>query len=157
MDPDRSARAAVRSPVAPATRTLARRLRGGQRPVGAARVRSCVGRGVHPALRRRAIELHLDPGRRPDLRDEQAQPAPVAQGHLGGRAVLVVTHRGYLHAVWELHRAWHDTIPPYDWAWLTLRRRDQLDPEVGFCFPSQTDDHTVSEADLSDPRLPCAR
>lgn len=71
--------------------------------------------------------------------------------------VLVVTHRSYLSADWELHVAWHNTIPPHDWAFLTVRRRTQLNPEKAFCFPSQMRDHTVQLADLADPRLPCAR
>ncbi len=71
--------------------------------------------------------------------------------------VLVVTHRSYLSSDWELHVAWHNTIPPHDWAYVLGRRRDELDPEIGFCIASQAEDHAVQLADLSDPRLPCAR
>ena len=71
--------------------------------------------------------------------------------------VLVVSHRSYLDEMWEFHLAWHNTIAPYDWAWLTARRRDELLPEIGFCFPSQDEDRAVQEStDLSDPRVPCA-
>ena len=70
--------------------------------------------------------------------------------------VLIVTHRSYLSDTWELHLAWHNTIPPDDWSYVTLRRRNQLAPDLAFCFHSQSGDHTVRAADLSDPRLPCA-
>ena len=70
--------------------------------------------------------------------------------------VLIVTHRSYLSESWELHVAWHNTIAPDDWSYVTLRRRNQLVPELAFCFPSQSGDRTVRAANLSDPRTPCA-
>jgi hypothetical protein len=73
------------------------------------------------------------------------------------RLVLVVTHRLYLSEGWELHLAWHNTIAPYDWAWVTARPRDEFEPTIAVCFPSQSGDRTVQETDsLSDPRVPCA-
>lgn len=71
--------------------------------------------------------------------------------------VLVVTHRSYLSEGYEVHVAWHNTMVPHDWAYLTVRPRSELLPSLGWCIPSQVEDHTVQEADLSDPRLPCAR
>jgi len=70
--------------------------------------------------------------------------------------VLIVTHRSYLSDTWQLHLAWHNTIAPDDWSFVTLRRRNQLEPELAFCFASQSTDQTVQPADLSDPRMPCA-
>ena len=70
--------------------------------------------------------------------------------------IVIVMHRTYLTEVWDLHLAWHAMIAPHDWAYVTLRRRGELEPETGLCFPSQTEDRTVQEADLADPRLPCA-
>jgi len=71
-------------------------------------------------------------------------------------SILIVGHRTYLSAGWDLHLAWHVTIAPHDWSYVTVRRRTDLDPVLGLCFPSQTEDRTVQEAILSDPRLPCA-
>lgn len=70
--------------------------------------------------------------------------------------VLIVTHRSYMNEQWELHVAWHNTIAPDDWAYVTLRRRNQLSPELAFCFPSQSGDRTVRVADPVDPRASCA-
>ena len=68
---------------------------------------------------------------------------------------LVVAHRNYLHASWELALSWHVTIAPYDWATISLRRRDSLLPEMALCMPSHKDDPTVREADVSDPIVSC--
>ncbi len=61
--------------------------------------------------------------------------------------VLIVTHRSFLSDAWELHLAWHNTIAPDDWSYVTLRRRNALAPELAFCFPSQSGDRTVRAAD----------
>jgi hypothetical protein len=69
---------------------------------------------------------------------------------------LVVNHRAYLSETWHLYLGWHVTIPPDDWAYLLVRRRDEPEPQIAFCLPSQINDQTIQEADLEDPRLPCA-
>jgi hypothetical protein len=71
--------------------------------------------------------------------------------------ILVVGHRAYLYDNYHLHLAWHVTIAPHDWAYVTVRPRDQLEPSMAFCLPSQSEDQTVQQANLDDPRLPCAQ
>lgn len=71
--------------------------------------------------------------------------------------IFVVGHRVYLYDSYHLHLGWHVTIAPHDWAYVTIRPRDQLEPNMAFCFPSQSEDQTVQEAELDDPRLPCAQ
>ena len=54
---------------------------------------------------------------------------------------LVVTHYLFFSDQWELGVMWHNTIPPYNWAEVYLRRRFLCDhPQYAFRISSVTAD-----------------
>jgi hypothetical protein len=57
--------------------------------------------------------------------------------------VLIVSHRVFLSADWELGLAWHNTIAPDDWAEAYLRRRSEMAPSWAARIASVSTDPTA--------------
>lgn len=54
--------------------------------------------------------------------------------------ILVVSHYLFFSNEWEMWVDWHNTIPPYDWTQIYLRRRGQeIGPSYAFEIASQTE------------------
>ncbi len=54
--------------------------------------------------------------------------------------ILVVSHYLFFSDEWEMWVDWHNTIPPYDWTNMYLRRRGQeVTPSYAFEIASQTE------------------
>ncbi len=62
---------------------------------------------------------------------------------------LVVSHYLFFSEKWEIHIAWHNMIPPYDWVRIDLRERFKEDaPSYSFEIPSVTAEDEPVEYDI---------
>jgi hypothetical protein len=61
--------------------------------------------------------------------------------------ILIVTHLTYLDDDWEVRLCYHVMIPPYDWSYIRLRRRGEVEPAFA---AKRESDGTIYEVSISD-------